>query len=220
MLIVATFTTLMMAPLPKDTDRWLCAHPRRVGETELVVTRSLGDGGRPLFDTIMWVPDHRGIASVRWVRQDPIASAALPWRLETNLIVTMLRLTKPARRPVWLVLRVDGRVESRRLLFRRMSDRPAHERGSLEIWAHFSTDEPGTGPVPDVAGAREIVVSAEEEGGQTLASHTLPLPGRPAIDQLVAGTVRALALDVADYPNRCAERSDPPAVPVMPLPRG
>lgn len=184
------------------------------------MTRSLGDGGRPLFDTIMWLPDHSGTASVRWVREGPIASPALPWRLETNLIVTMLRMARPARRPVWLVLRVDGRIASRRLLFRRMSDRPAHERDNLEIWAHFSTDEPGTGPVPDVAGASEIVVSAEEEGGGTLASHTLPLPGRAAIDQWVARRVRALAIDVRDYPNRCAERSDPPAVPVMPAPRG
>lgn len=82
MVLAATFVSLLMAPLPPDTDRWLCAPPRRVGETELVVTRSLGDGGRPLFDTIMWLPNQRGTPSVRWVRQGPITYAALPWRLE------------------------------------------------------------------------------------------------------------------------------------------
>lgn len=99
-----------------------------------------------------------------------------------------------------------------------MSDRPADERDTLEIWAHFSTDEPGTGPVPDVSGASMIVVSAEEEGGETLARHTLPMPGRAVIDGMVARTARALAVDVADYTNRCAERSNPPAVPIMPAP--
>lgn len=220
MMLAATLAPLLSVQLPADVDHWLCSHARQGGEAELVVTRSLDSAGRPTFDTLMWLPDQQGTSSIRWVRLDPFASAGLPWRLETNLIVAMLRPARPARRPVWLVLRVDGRVAARRPLLPQMSDLPAYEPGSSELWAGFSADQPGMGPVPDLANATEVVVIAEEEGGETLARRTISLPGRTAIDLMIAEAVPVLAADAADYRARCRETAQSPTPPPVPGPSG
>ena len=121
------------------------------------------------------------------------------------MILASLTLTRPARHPVWLVLRVEGRIASRRLLLRQMSDLPEYDRQSLEILASFMAEGPREVPVPDVTDADEIVVTAEEEGGETLARYSIALPGRDVIDEVVARAVPALEAAAADFRNRCWE---------------
>lgn len=206
---------------PNDPARWRCVHSVEFEQGEVNVIRSLDADGRVVYDYVNWLPRRQyGTSAVGWDRRDPPASTALPWTLRTDIVSAMLTLSRPARRPVWLVIRVDGRITGRRLLFRRMGDLPDHDRELLEIFPEVRTIPPSMGPVPDLAGAKEIVMSAEEEGGQTLASRTLMLPDRALVDAAVAEAVPALAADVADYRSRCRETSTPRALPPMPRPQG
>ncbi len=197
---------------PNDPARWRCEHSVESEQGEVNVIRSLDADGRVVYDYVNWLPRRRmGTGAVGWERRDPLSSTALPWTLRTDFVSAMLTLSRPARRPVWLVLRVDGRIAGRRLLFRQMSDLPDHDREQLEIWPEVRTMPPSMGPVPDLDGAGEVVLSAEEEGGETLASHAISLPDRPLVDAAIAEAVPALAAAVADYRNRCREARQPPA---------
>jgi hypothetical protein len=118
------------------------------------------------------------------------------------------------------VLRVVGRIASRRLLFRRWSDVPDYDRDGLDISPEIRSIPASMGPMPDLTGAREVVISAEEEGGETLASRAIPLPGRALVDAAIAEAVPALAAAAADYRSRCRETSPPPALTPMPRPQG
>jgi hypothetical protein len=202
---------------PNDSARWRCDYSVEGEQGEVNVIRSLDADGRVVYDYVNWLPRRRiGTSAVGWDRRDPPTSTALPWTLRTDIVSAMLTLSRPARRPVWLVLRVDGRVAGRRLLFRQMSDLPDYEREQLELWPEIRTSPPSMGPVPDLAGADEVVISAEEEGGETLASHAISLPDRALVDAAVAEAVPALAAAVADYRARCREERQPPRLQAMP----
>jgi hypothetical protein len=219
MVFPTTLAALLLTPPPADAESWRCLHFRREGEASLIVTRGLDADGRALSDHVLWLPEQRtGDSAVRWIRQGPVASTALPWRLQTRSVTARLSLARPARRPVWLVLRVDGRIAGRRLLLRQMSDLPSYDRERLRASATFSDDEPGQGPVPDLAGAAEIVITAEEEGGETLARSAIPLPARTLVEEMIAQVAPALVADAADYRTLCRDTSQPLPVPPMPPP--
>jgi hypothetical protein len=129
--------------------------------------------------------------------------------LRTDGVSAQLTLSRAARRPVWLVLRVDGRIAGRRLLFRQMSDLPDDDRENLEIAPEVRNIPPSMGPMPDLTGAHEVVMSAEEEGGETLASYAISVPDRAVVDAAIAEAVPALAAAIADYRNQCWEARRP-----------
>ena len=132
------------------------------------------------------------------------------------MILVTLTLARPARRPLWLVLRVDGRIASRRLLPQQMSDLPEFDPERLELLASFMADAPRPVPVPDVTDADEVLVTAEEEGGETLARYAIALPGRDLIEAVIAQAEPALAAAAADYRNRCREDGQPPTMEPVP----
>jgi hypothetical protein len=206
---------------PSDPARWRCHYSVDGEQGEVNVIRSLDADGRVVYDYVNWLPRRQiGTSAVGWDRRDLPTSTALPWTLRSDSVSAMLTLSRPARRPVWLVLRVDGRIAGRRLLFRQMSDLPDHDREQLEIFPEVRSIPPSMGPVPDLAGASEVALSAEEEGGETLASRAIPLPGRGLVDAAIAEAVPALAAAAADYRSRCRETSPPPALTPMPRPQG
>ena len=216
MVVRATLAVLLMAqpgtqvpvppPGPDVTEGWVCSHSVTLARGRLEVTRNLDAEGRPESDYLFWQPDARvGHSSVGWQRLDPQTSTILPWRVRTDMILASLTLTRPARRPVWLLLRVDGRIASRRLLPQQMSDLPEFDPERLELLASFMADAPRPVPVPDVTDQDEVLVTAEEEGGETLARYSIALPGRDVIDEAVARAVPALEAAAADFRNRCWE---------------
>lgn len=207
---------------PNDPARWRCDHSVESEQGEVNVIRSLDADGRVVYDYVNWLPRRRmGTSAVGWERRNPLTSTALPWTLRTDFVSAMLTLSRPARRPVWLVLRVDGRIAGRRLLFRQMSDLPDYEREQLEISPEVRSTPPSMGPVPDMAGASEVVISAEEESGETLASRALPLPDRALVDAAIAEAVPALDAAAANYRALCRNIAapQPPMLEPMPLPR-
>lgn len=204
---------------PTDPARWRCHQSVESEQGTVNVIRSLDADGRVVYDYVnWWQRRRRGSSAIGWDRRDPLNSTALPWTLQADTITAQLTLSRPARRPVWLVLRVDGRIAGRRLMFRQMSDLPDYERESLEIAPEVRGIPPSTGPVPDLIGAREVTISAEEEGGETLASHAILLPDRALIDAAIAEAVPALAAAVADYRDRCREVRQAPGLQPVPAP--
>lgn len=195
---------------PNDPARWRCDHSVESEQGVVNVIRSLDADGRVVYDYVNWQP-RRGLGSsaVGWDRRDSPTTTALPWTLRTDIVTAQLTLSRPARRPVWLVIRVDGRITGRRLLFRRMSEVPDYDRELLEIAPEVRTIPPSMGPVPDLTGAHEVVLSAEEEGGETLASRAIPLPDRAVVDAAIAEAVPPLTAAVADYRNQCWEARRP-----------
>ncbi|HTU10499.1 MAG TPA: hypothetical protein VMG08_06315 [Allosphingosinicella sp.] len=170
------------------------------------MTRNLDADGRPDYDYLFWQSGPwNGRASVGWRRRGLPRSAILPWRMRTDMILAPLTLTRLAQRPAWLVLRVDGQIASRRLLPQQMSDLREFDTQRLELLASFMADSPRPVPVPDVTDQDEVLVTVEEEGGETLARYTLALPGRDVIDEVVAQAVPALEAMAADFRNRCSE---------------
>jgi hypothetical protein len=110
-------------------------------------------------------------------------------------------------------------LAGRRLLFRRLSDLPDYDHDGLEISPEVRSIPPSMGPVPDLAGASEVVMSAEEEGGETLASRAISLPSRALLDAAIAEAVPALAIIVPDR-DRCRDERLQ-AVPIpSPVPAG
>jgi hypothetical protein len=193
------------APGPNRTEGWRCSHSVGLARGRLDVTRNLDADGRPEYDYLFWQSRQSGGGgTVGWQRRDPPTSTILPWRVRTDMILTTLRLTRAARRPVWLVLRVEGRIVSRRLL-QDMNDMPEFDRERLELRANFMAEAPRPVPVPDVTDADEALVTAEEEGGETLARYSIALPGRDVIDEVVSRAVPALEAAAADFRNRCWE---------------
>jgi len=156
-----------------------------------------------------------GAKAVRWLRRGAAAPGG-SWALEPVSVRLGLTFSRPAARPVWLVLRLDGRVAARRLLLRRMSDLPAYEREHLRTTASFESGKPGEGPVPDLSHAAEITVTAEEEGGETLATDSMPLPGAEMMARIIPRLAAALESDAADYRTRCRDVTQPLPVPSMP----
>ncbi|HYI48073.1 MAG TPA: hypothetical protein VEX35_06365 [Allosphingosinicella sp.] len=206
----------------EDPAHWRCIHDVDRAQGRVMVTRSLDAEGRFLYDYVGWLPRRRfGASAVGWERLDP-GSTALPWTLRTDSVATMFPLARPARRPVWLVLRVDGRIAGRRLLFRQLSDLPDYERGQPEFSVGFSghITEAGRGPdvVPELMDATEAVLSAEEEGGETLAREPITLPGRALIEEAVAEAAPAIAAAAADYRRLCREEGQPPQMQPIPSP--
>lgn len=209
---------LLMASPPVDPVRWRCTHYDLGGEDSLTVGRSLDAAGRALSDFVSWSPNWRSAdSSVRWIRRGAITSTALPWALQTDWIQGELALTRAARRPVWVVLRIGGRIVGRRMLFRRMSDLQAYERDHLRVRGMFSISGPARGPVPDLTNASEIVMTAEEEGGVTLARTVIRLPSRDTVQAMVARVAPMLVTDAADYHTLCRDVTLPlPVPPSMP----
>jgi hypothetical protein len=195
---------------PNDPARWRCDHSVETAQGVVNVIRSLEADGRVVYDYVNWQPRRRlGASAIGWDRRDSPTSTALPWTLRTDSVSAQLTLSRAARRPVWLVLRVDGRITGRRLLFRQMSDLPDDDRENLEIAPEVRTIPPSMGPVPDLTGASEVVISAEEEGSETLASFAIPLPDRTLLDAAIAEAVPALTAAIADYRNQCREARRP-----------
>jgi hypothetical protein len=209
---------LLMASSPVDPVRWRCTHNDLGGEDSLNVERTLDVAGRALSDFVYWSPNWRSTdSSVRWIRRGAITSTALPWQLQTDWIQAELTLSRAARRPVWVVLRVGDRLAGRRLLFRRMSDLQTYERNHLKVHGMFRTSGPTRGPVPDLTNATEIVMTAEEEGGATLARSVIRLPSQDIVQAMVAQVAPMLVTDAADYRTRCRDVTLPiPVPPPMP----
>jgi hypothetical protein len=157
-----------------------------------------------------------GDKAVRWRRGSAATRANGPWLLHPISIRLGLTFSRPASRPVWLVLRLDGRVAARRLLLRQMSDLSAYERETLRTTASFGIGEPGEARVPDLSQAAEITISAEEEGGEPLATNAMPLPGAERVGGIIARLAPALDGAAADYRNRCQDTAQPLPVPSMP----
>lgn len=202
---------------PNDPARWRCDYSVESELGVVNVIRSLDADGRVVYDYVNWLPRRRmGTSAIGWDRRDSPTSTALPWTLRSDIVTAQLTLSRPARRPVWLVLRVDGRIAGRRLLFRQMSDLPDDDREALEIWPEVRNIPPSMGPVPDLTGAHEVVLSVEEEGGETLASRAIPLPDRALVDAAIAEAVPPLAAAVADYRNRCREEREETATEPLP----
>ena len=202
---------------PNDPARWRCSHSVETEKGVVNVIRSLDADGRVVYDYVNWQPRPRlGTSAIGWDRRDSPTSTALPWTLRTDGVSAQLTLSRPARRPVWLVLRVDGRIAVRRLMFRQMSDLPDYERESLEIAPEVRSIPSSMGPVPDLIGAREVTISADEEGGETLASHGILLPDRALIDAAIARAAPALAAATAEYRDQCVEARRPPRMEAMP----
>jgi hypothetical protein len=218
------FSSLLLAatqPPAEDPGHWRCRHEFEREQGVVMITRWLDVGGQYLYDYVGWVPRRRfGTSSAGWERLDSRASA--PWALKTDSVVAMLNLTRPAQRPVWLVLKVDGRIAGRRLLFRQTSELPDYDRQTLELWVDFTSHPPEAGRtpdlLPDLADAGEAVLSAEEEGGETLASYSISLPGRALIEWAVAEAAPALDAAAADYRTQCQEEGQPPRMSAMPPP--
>lgn len=207
----------------QDPARWRCAHDVDRPEGRVFVTRSLDAEGRFAYDYVGWVPRRRfGTSAVVWERLDRAGATTLPWTLRTHRVSMMFELDRPARRPVWLVLRVDGRIAGRRLLFRQLSNLPDHARPQPELLVDFSgyPTETGRPPdvIPDLRDATEAVLSVEEEGGATLAREQIALPKRALIEQAVAEAAPAIAAAAADYRRLCQEDGQPPRMEPMPPP--
>ena len=195
----------VLAQRPDPSRSWYCRHSVELARGTLDVTRNLDAEGRPEYDYLFWQSRQSiGGGKVGWQRGDSPTSTILPWRLRTDMILATLRLTRSARRPAWLVLRVDGQILSRRLL-PNMSDLPEFDRNRLELLASFMADSPRPVPVPDVTNADEALVTVEEEGGETLARYLIHRPARDLIDGVIAQAEPALAAAAADYRNRCRE---------------
>ena len=211
MAVVATLAALLLAQPPATPERWACEHSLDGATGVLDVTRYLDPDGRALYDYVRWSPRPRlGTRAVQWERLDPVGSARLPWTLRGDAVVAQLNLARAARRPVWLVMRMDGRVVARRLLLREMSDLSEYDRQTLEIGAEFRTDPPGAGPIPDFVNAAGIVLTAEEEGGATLARSSIRLPPREFVSRVIAQAAPALSAAAADYRTQCREIGAPP----------
>lgn len=205
---------------PTDPARWRCAYSVDVEQGQVNVIRSFDADRRVVYDYVNWLPRERfGTSAIGWDRRDPPASAALPWTLGSDTVVATLTLSRVPRRPVWLVLRVDGRFAGRRLLFRQLSDLPDEAHDGLEISPEVRSIPPSMGPVPDLAGASEVVMSAEEEGGETLASRAISLPSRALLDAAIAQAVPVLAAIVPDR-GRCRDETLHAAPTLPPAPAG
>ncbi|HYD12130.1 MAG TPA: hypothetical protein VEC11_04730 [Allosphingosinicella sp.] len=192
------------APGANVTLGWACTHSMQLARGRLDVTRNLDAEGRPEYDYLFWQSGPwNGRATVGWQRLDAQSSAILPWRVRTDMILAPLTLTRPVQHPVWLVLRIDGRISSRRLLPQRMSDLPEFDPERMELLGSFMAGSPRPVPVPDVTDESEVLVTVEEEGGETLARYAVALPGRDVIDEVVARAVPALEAMAADFRNRC-----------------
>lgn len=120
------------------------------------------------------------------------------------MVIAELALTRPARRPVWLVLWVNGQIATRRPLHPR-SDLDDSNREHPRILASFMAEAPRAVPVPNVTDMDEVLVTAEEEGGETLARYTVALPGQDLIDGVIGRAVPVLEAMAADFRNRCWE---------------
>ncbi len=198
--------TAASAPSPNATVGWMCRHSVELSRGRLDVARNLDAEGRPEYDYLFWQSGPwNSRASVGWQRRDLPTSTILPWRVRTDMILAPLILTRAARHPLWLVLRVDGQIVSRRLLPQQMSDLPEFDPERLELLASFMAGAPRPVPVPDVTDADEALVTAEEEGGETLARYAVALPGRDVIDEVVARALPAIEAMAADFRNRCWE---------------
>ena len=217
MTFTAILASMLLAQPPTEPRTWRCLQYHQSGETELIVTRDLDDAGRPLGDHVLWLPHpNGGDSAIRWVRRGATAPTTLPWTLQTVSLRARLSLARAAQRPVWAVLRVDGRIVGRRQLLRQMSELSAYDREHLAVTAFFGADGPKHGPVPDLAHAAEILITAEEEGGEILATDTIPMPSADLVAGIIAQLAPLLDQDAFAYRTRCRDTSQPLPVPPMP----
>jgi hypothetical protein len=224
MALAAIFASALLMSQPESRAQWRCSYyypewneARYSGPKAFLatVTRSLDTDGNIISDRLWWTP---GLSRVSWVRSGSAGSPTTPFSLRADYVMVLLTLDRPARRPVWLVLRADGREVTRRLLFRQISDLPDWQVHDLTIVASFSADLPQSGPMPDLSNAAEILISAEEEGGERLAGISLRLPSQALLREVATRAIPSLDHYAADYRTRCRVARPTQAPPAPPTP--
>lgn len=211
--LAAIFASALLMSQPESRAQWHCSYhypepneARYSGPKAFLatVTRSLDADGNFISDRLWWMPSSvNGLSRVDWVRSGSAGSPTTPFSLRADHVMAVLTLDRPARRPVWQVLRADGREVARRLLFRQISDLPERQVHDLTIVASFSANLPQWGPMPDLSNVAEILISAEEEGGERLAGLSLRLPDQALLREVAARAVPSLDYYAADYQTRC-----------------